>query len=140
MAHLKVLQNLRSFAKELVIFDRGYPSFEMFEFCKLRGINFLMRAKSDFNNTIFMLPKGNHINVKLSKEGHDDIYVRVIKFDLPSGEEEVLITDVSDKRIGVKGFKKLYYMRWPIETKYDEIKNKLIMLSAFSKTGLLRLY
>ena len=51
--------------------------------------------------------------------------VRVIKFMLGSGEEEMLITDLFDEDMGVDDFKKLYFMRWPVETKYDELKNKL---------------
>lgn len=42
-----------------------------------------------------------------------------------SGEEETLITNITDKRLGVKAFKKLYFMRWPVEIKYDIVKNKL---------------
>ena len=125
MAHLNVLCGLKSFAKELVIFDRGYHSFEMFEFCKERGISFLMRAKSDFNNTVFLLPRGDHHNVRIVQKGHDDMYVRVIKFLLPSGQEETLITNITDRRMKQKAFKELYFKRWPIETKYAEIKDKL---------------
>jgi hypothetical protein len=38
---------------------------------------------------------------------------------------ETLITNITDKRLGVKAFKKLYFMRWPVEIKYDIVKNKL---------------
>jgi len=48
-----------------------------------------------------------------------------IKIILDSGEEEVLITNLTDKRFGKNAFKKLYFMRWSIETKYDIVKNKL---------------
>jgi hypothetical protein len=27
--------------------------------------------------------------------------------------------------MGIKGFKELCFMRWPVKTKYDEVKNKL---------------
>ena len=49
----------------------------------------------------------------------------MVKFQLPSGETEVLISDLWNKRMGIKGFKGLYFRRWPVETKYDEVKNKL---------------
>jgi hypothetical protein len=51
--------------------------------------------------------------------------VRVLKFPLPSGEIETLITDIADTRYGTKTFKSLYFKRWPIETKYDMLKKKL---------------
>jgi hypothetical protein len=62
--------------------------------------------------------------VWLEKDGKR-IHVRVIKFELDSAETETLITNITDKRLGKKAFKKLYFMRWPIETKYGVIKKKL---------------
>lgn len=60
--------------------------------------------------------------VWLEKNGKR-IRVRVIKFKLDSGETETLITQITDKRMGIEAFKKLYFMRWPEETKYDLVKN-----------------
>jgi hypothetical protein len=37
----------------------------------------------------------------------------------------MLITNITDKRLGKKAFKKLYFKRWPIEVKYGVIKEKL---------------
>ena len=75
--------------------------------------------------SIDQLAEGDHRSVILHKKGYEDIPVRVIKFTLPSGEEETLITDITDKRMGIPAFKALYFKRWPIETKFDEVKNKL---------------
>jgi len=124
LRHLRTLRSLPSFGKEAILYDRGYASFELVETHKGYGISFVMRVKQGFNKTVDQLGKGDH-EVTLQKRGHDDIRVRVLKFDLPSGEVETLITDIFDKDLGVDDFKKLYFMRWPIETKYDEIKNKL---------------
>jgi len=124
LIHINTLCNCPSFNKECILFDRGYASFELVNTLKERGISFVMRVKRGFNKEIDQLEKGDH-SVLLKKSGHDDICVRVLKFDLPSGEVETLITDITDKTLGVEDFKKLYFKRWPIETKYDEIKNKL---------------
>jgi hypothetical protein len=123
--HVDALVKLQSFGKELIIFDRGYASFELIESLRNSGISFLMRVREKFSTAIDALPKGDHQGVRLQKKGHEDIPLRVIKFDLPSGEAETLITDITDKRMGVQAFKELYFKRWPIETKYDEVKNKL---------------
>lgn len=54
------------------------------------------------------------------------IEVRLIRVDLPGGEIEILITTLLDsKKYPTKIFKKLYFMRWGVETFYDELKNKL---------------
>jgi hypothetical protein len=122
--HIKTLCNSPSFDKECILYDRGYASFGFVETHKERGVSYVMRVKRGFNKAIDMLCKGDH-TVVLQKREHDDISVRVLKFDLSSGEEETLITDITDKGLDIDDFKKLYFMRWPIETKYDEIKNKL---------------
>jgi hypothetical protein len=124
LRHIDELDRMPSFDKELLLFDRGYASFELIETLRKRNIRFLMRVRRKFNLNIDRLGGGDH-SITLNKKGHEDIRIRVIKFTLPSGEEETLITDLMDKRMGVKAFKGLYFKRWPIETKYDEIKNKL---------------
>jgi hypothetical protein len=124
LRHISRLCELESFFKDCILYDRGYASFEMVETMKERTISFVMRVKRGFNKSIDLLPYGDH-GVTLQKQGHDDIPVRVVKFELSSGEDEVLITDITDKSMGIEDFKKLYFMRWPVETKYDEIKNKL---------------
>jgi hypothetical protein len=122
--HIDELCKLPSFGKECILFDRGYASFMSVE--KLIGCNihFVMRVKRGFNKSIDQLVNGDH-SIYLQKRGHHDIKVRVLKFTLPSGDVETLITDITDKRMGINAFKQLYFKRWPIETKYDEIKNKL---------------
>lgn len=52
--------------------------------------------------------------------------MRLIRVDLPSGEIEILMTSLLDSQIyPAKIFKELYFLRWKIETFYDELKNKL---------------
>lgn len=110
-------------SKKLFIFDRGYPSFELIEKLENEDSYYVMRVKEKFNLDIDAQVERDGV-VYLSKNG-SRIQVRVIKFPLPSGEVETLITNITDKRLGVKAFKKLYFLRWPIETKFDIVKNKL---------------
>jgi hypothetical protein len=125
LRHIDVLCSLPSFSKECIIFDRGYASFDLIETLSDCSISFVMRVRRKFNTSIDQLAEGDHHGIILRKHGHEEIAVRVIKFTLPSGEEETLITDISDKRMGISAFKALYFKRWPIETKFDEVKNKL---------------
>jgi hypothetical protein len=54
------------------------------------------------------------------------IQVRLLRVELPGGETEILITTLLDSRkYPAKLFMKLYFMRWGVETFYDELKNKL---------------
>ena len=51
--------------------------------------------------------------------------VRVIKLELPTGETETLLTNLGRKSFKKSEFMALYFKRWPIETKYNTLKNKL---------------
>ena len=121
--HLNAYAKLAPNGKKLVIFDRGYPSFELIELLETMGFTYVMRVRSKFNNDIDAQTKTD--GYIWLKHGDKRIHVRVIKFMLDSGEQEVLITNITDKRLGKNAFKKLYFMRWPIEIKYDIVKNKL---------------
>jgi hypothetical protein len=124
-AHIKRLEGLESFegGKELVIFDRGYPSKELIQELMDKKIDYLMRVRTKFSTVIDALDLGDH-RIEL-EYGKKRIPVRVIKLELDSKETETLITSLTDTKYGVEDFKQLYFKRWPIETKYDVIKKKL---------------
>jgi hypothetical protein len=121
--HIKALKNIAKGDKKLLISDRGYPSFEMIEEHENNGLFYLMRVKRRFNADIDKQTESDGY-IWLT-QGDKRLHVRVIKFMLDSGEEETLITNITDKRLGKRAFKKLYFMRWPVEIKYDVIKNKV---------------
>ncbi|ELP57936.1 transposase DDE domain-containing protein [Clostridium pasteurianum DSM 525 = ATCC 6013] len=82
-----------------------------------------MRLKnSTFRKKINAANQDQIIQIKYNKRIYD---VRIIKFHLESGVEEVLVTNLFDESITLSDFKKLYFMRWGIEIKYDELKNRL---------------
>jgi hypothetical protein len=104
LLHVDALCKLPSFDKECILFDRGYPSFGLVETLASCGVSYVMRVKKGFNAAIDRLKVGDH-SALLQKSGHEDIRVRVVKFMLPSGEAETLITDIADKRMKLNGFK-----------------------------------
>ena len=131
--HISALKALPTGNKDLLTYDRGYPSFDFIKLHESEGLYYLMRVKSKFNTEIDAQTKSDGY-VWLEKEG-ERIHVRVIKFLLDSGEMEMLITNITDKRLGKNAFKKLYFKRWPIETKYGVIKEKL-HVESFSSTSI----
>jgi len=124
LRHIGNLALSRKFEKELVIMDRGYASYELVRKLFESKVSFLIRVKRKYNLEIDAQTESDGYVVLRSK-GQPDLKVRVLKFMLDSGEEEMLITDLFDEDMGIEDFKKLYFMRWPVETKYDEVKNKL---------------
>jgi len=125
--HIERLTKQKDFGKELIIFDRGYPSYDLMKEIVNKGITFVMRVKRNFNVNIDKMETGGDENFIIPSpyKGEWGLRVRALKFDLPSGEAESLITNLFDMRMGIKAFRELYFKRWPVETEYDIVKNKL---------------
>ena len=70
------------------------------------------------------LSKGIH-TLRITLKDGKRARVRVVKFDLPSGETETLLTNYYKRTMTIEDYKALYFMRWPVEIKYDIVKNKI---------------
>jgi len=140
--------------KDLVVYDRGYPCFDLIYEHHKRHVEFLMRVKASFSTAtkefvesgksslvIDMFPGKN---TKIKDKEYDrnfSIKVRMIRVELPGGEIEILLTSLLDKKKYKDGiFKDLYYKRWKVETFYDELKNKLKVehFSGYSDNSILQ--
>ncbi|PCH67314.1 MAG: hypothetical protein COC06_11430 [Bacteroidales bacterium] len=124
---------------DLVIYDRGYPSFDLiYEHLQL-DIDCLIRVKLSFSDaTKKFIASGKYSNVIDIKPGknaplrnksyskNDSIKVRLIRVDLPDGTIELLMTTLLCSKTYTTGiFKELYFKRWGVEIYYDELKNKI---------------
>lgn len=108
---------------DLILFDRGFPSAELIAFLINNGINFLMRAARNYSNRIINAKKEDQI-ISI-KYDHKTYKIRVVRFLLTSGEEEILLTSLLDEKYKIEDLKKLYFIRWGIEINYDVLKNRL---------------
>ncbi len=61
------------------------------------------------------------------KKGTEDIDIRVILIPLDGGVTEYLATSIFNENLNAEDFKELYFMRWPIEQKYGELKNQCLL-------------
>jgi hypothetical protein len=120
--HIKALQEL-GLKNDLILFDRGYPSKELIAKLTAAKINFVMRISSYFIKEINRVTNQDEI-VEYSYK-HQTYRVRVLKFKLQSGNEEILVSSLLDQSFSLEDFKELYFKRWKIEIKYDELKHKL---------------
>ena len=125
--------------RDLIIYDRGYPSFDLVYEHLERRIDFLMRVKVSFNkitsefyqsgldsNIVKICPGKNtkHTNKVYSKDTFQE--VRLVRIELPNGEIEILMSSLLDSQKYPNSiFKDLYFLRWGVETFYDELKNKI---------------
>lgn len=134
MKHLDCLENIPH-NKELIIFDRGYPSAELIGCIEEKGFKYLMRCSSTFISGIKSKAVSDDCIVEHKfKNSKEKFKLRYIKLVLSSSTEEYLITNIFDNKFTSEDFKRLYHLRWEIETNYDDIKNKF-ELENFSGTS-----
>jgi hypothetical protein len=120
LRHIEKLRGMCSDMNKLLIFDRGYPSAPLIHELEKEGLYYLMRVKIKWNREVDEIEAPDSL-IKLD----ETTTIRVVKFQLPSGETETLITNLFE--LPVEEFPGLYFKRWPIETKYDVVKNKLAL-------------
>jgi hypothetical protein len=133
LTHMEKLRDICPDTKKLLIFDRGYPSAALLSALKAQGLYFLMRVKTKWNRQIDESARSDSL---VNLDGTTAI--RVIKFQLPSCETETLITNLFE--VPAEEFSALYFKRWPIETKYGAVKNKLALenFTGYSKNVILQ--
>lgn len=140
--------------KDLVIYDRGYPSFRLIFEHFSNSVDFVIRAKKDFSNQVIDFYKSSNDseiikiypgkNTKISDKNYNhQTYriVRLVRVKLPNTEDQILITSLlNTKKYPTNIFKDLYFQRWGVETFYDEFKTKLKAesFSGYSKHSILQ--
>lgn len=121
--HIEELSKIKT-SKELLLMDRGYPSADLIAFTESKNINYIMRCSSQFLKGIKIIDNDCVITHKF-KNSNSATKIRIIRFPINSGDNEVLITNIFDKNFTIDNFAELYHLRWNIEEKYDDLKNKL---------------
>ena len=90
--------------------------------CVMRLREGLRLARSCKGDSLFSLDFDNESSGSPLK-----IPVRVISVNLGNGTTEYLATNIFDKKYTQNDFKELYFKRWSLELKYNEIKNQLLL-------------
>jgi len=142
--------------KELLLLDRGYPSYDIIYQLNKLSVHYVMRVKVSFSRVIKDFVESGLMEIKTQIEPgknakllnklykkNKPIEVRLIKVVLESGEIELLMTSLMDKKnTPISVFKELYFKRWGIETLYDKLKNKLLIeqFTGYSETSILQDY
>lgn len=124
---------------DLILYDRGYPSYDFIYEHTIRNLNYLMRVKTSFSQLTIDFEKSKKKsliveiypgkNAKLTDKQYTKncpIKVRLIRVALAKGQVEILMASLMDSNTYPTSlFKQLYFKRWGVETFYDELKNKL---------------
>ena len=139
---------------DLMIYDRGYPSYDFINEHIKRGFDYLMRVKTSYSGLVKDFDKSGKRslvvdiypgkNAKLSNREYtrdSPIKVRLVRIGLGKGQVEILMTSLLDSnQYPTNQFKELYFKRWGVETFYDELKTKLRVehFSGYSNQSILQ--
>jgi hypothetical protein len=135
--------------EDLVIMDRGYPSFELFHKLQQSNIDYCIRWREEWWKEVSeMLETGECDRIITLKKNdgfcdfppkllYKEITVRIVIVVLSNGNKEVLMTSLLDnEKYPYESFLDLYGSRWAIEEGFKFYKSRL-QLEAFSgKTAL----
>lgn len=133
--HLASLGSLKSDKyKELILLDRGYPSAQLIQRIESEGYSYVMRCSTEFLKAVKFSGSDSIVTHTFSSLKDTPISMRVIVLSLPNGSKEYFITNITDSSFTSEEFGMIYKMRWGIETKYDDLKNKL-QIENFSGTS-----
>ena len=110
---------------DLILYDRGYPSYDLIHQHIERGLEYLMRVKTKFRLTIaFEKSNKKSLIVEIYPGGkvkfthkqytkNSLIKVRLIRVALAGGQVEILMTSLlNSKAYPTSQFKQLYFKRW----------------------------
>lgn len=111
--------------KQIFVLDRGYLSVDLCRAFQDAGYLFVMRVRSNAPAIRNMEGRDGWILYGDPYSKTKQVCVRALRIPLDSGEEEYLLTNLSDPTMTIEDFKELYFLRWPIETKYKELKYRL---------------
>jgi hypothetical protein len=134
-------------ANIISIYDRGFSSLLLPFLHDHFGSKYVIRISTTFSNSVIAFIASNETDIivneqltqkcfwELAKLGirksqHDTITFRLVKIILPTGETEVLMTNL-EASFTIEDLNLIYQNRWGVETSYNYLKNTW-MLGTFS--------
>lgn len=126
--------------RDVLVFDRGYPSVWFMALLMKRGFKFCFRLSTSWNESKKMQAGGEtdidwtaKKNSRRKKEKFEEFDLpkevdglRLVCIELPTGEKEVLATNLTDREIySIEDLKELYRLRWGTEVTYRVLKEVL---------------
>ena len=133
--HIRCLKAINQEVKDLLLFDRGYPSAELLQELQTKGLFYVMRCSSSFCKMINLTDDDNITEHKFRKSP-GPMKIRFVRVRLDDKTTEILATNIFDSDVSAEDFKKLYHLRWEIETTYGTMKHKLMMEDFSGKTDI----
>jgi hypothetical protein len=136
--------NNKSHTGDIILFDRGYPSLPLMFFLQNKKKHFLIRTSNVFLSEVIAVVnaglRDSVIIIPAFKKGRDNsplltqclpdldknasIQIRVLVFDLNSGQQEIIMTSLLDQeKFSYNDIFDLYALRWNVEECYKFYKS-----------------
>lgn len=125
---------------DILVFDRGYPSHWLIGLLLKQNFKFCFRLSTAWKAAFEELENStgdiNWTMVHRAHKGMDKLKeldipkkiegLRLVSIKLLSGENEVLLTNLTDReKFNIKDLKQLYHLRWGVEEAYKSFKQVL---------------
>lgn len=143
--HLKEIKAMNLKYPIIRVKDRGYVSLKDIYFSNKNNDKFVTRLKkTDFKKQVMAMKTNDEIIeipyqydrvrrykdsdpefYKLMEETKASVFVRIVKIVLPTGETEILMTNLTQEEVSYEEMNELYQLRWGIETNYHYLKESL---------------
>lgn len=111
--------------KNLLIMDRGYPSAELIKLLQDNNHAFLLRCEPGFIKGMKLQGDDCVITHHFSRMKKHPLTIRIVKLRLTEDNPTILVTNLSPDVYPSAKLAEIYKMRWDIESRYDDLKNKL---------------
>lgn len=150
----KQLDEIDFMEDDLILFDRGYPSFALMYELLQKKLHFCMRLKDNWwkevnamlkaNETdkivTFQLPNKDLGIAKKYEQEITEFQVRIVVITLENGYREILCTSLlNPKDCDLEDLEWLYHQRWTIEETYKTLKVR-VNIENFSGLTALSVY
>lgn len=134
--------------QQIWVFDRGFPSLLLLQKLMKYGLKYVMRVSTSFLKEVNDFRKSKyvdrviHVNYtnarkhtsRVKSDGVCEFDIRCVRILLPSGEEEILITNLERTDFKKRDIKKLYELRWGIETSFNYLKHAVFVEEFTTRT------
>jgi hypothetical protein len=135
---LKLLDHLQ--AGDVLVLDRGYPSFEVLECLLARNIEFVVRVpKSHSFGAIDVFQEGGHADCRMTvkpppqkaRAGVQPLDLRMVRIDVNADDPWILLTSLPRSEITRFVMGQTYHLRWEIEELYKTMKSDYLTQRQF---------
>ena len=131
---------------DVLVLDRGYPSFEVLQALTAAGIEFVIRVpKSGTFDAIQVFQESGgddyrvlvHPSPEAARAGGASLNLRTVRIDVGVEEPWLLLTSLRRSDVTLSQMSQLYHLRWEIEEFYKLLKSDFFSLRQFHAKSIL---